>query len=150
MSAIHLFDLNGSERFNGTSPGVVRVLGPFDVAWDDAGIGSNPGALITAIPAGSLFVCTRCIVTEQFAVDASPQLSINAQFGDLHDYWETDRWDVGQFAIVDGLAGATAGQNPTSGPNGAFFVAAGNLRAKVTSGSGTQGHADIYALIATL
>jgi hypothetical protein len=152
--AARFYDQNGELRLDGTLVGgqslAAYVLGPFDVAWDDPGIDSAPGALITPIPAGSLFVCTRCIVREQFAVDASPRLDINVQFGDLHDYWTTDVWAVGQTAITDGLAGALADSDALSTHNGAFFEAAGNLCAQVHSGSGTQGHADIYALIATL
>jgi hypothetical protein len=157
LSPATFYDDNGVVRLQGqldggggAQPFSAYVLGPFDVAWDDPGVGSNPGVLLTTVPAGSLFICTRCIVKEQFDSAGGPELRINVQFGDLHDYWNTDIWAVGQTAVTDGLAGAVAQINPDGTQNGAFFEAAGNLRAVVLNGSGTQGHADIYALIATL
>jgi hypothetical protein len=133
----------------------VSLIGPFAVAWDDAGIEDTPGVKVADLPAGAIVLKTIVVGTEAWGgVLSSAELVFTIADTDGSPRLEIEGYDLEVHTTSGGgvtLHGSSA-QSLTNGTERSVFRDDGGvtaLYARLVYDSGTpdSGSADVYALI---
>lgn len=147
------FDQNGELRMDGSlvgGGGSQPFVGPFDIAFDTAGLGDAHGARLALIPAGTLVKHVYLMLGESF--DAGTyELSIVLFIADFSDSFQVSALDVGG-ANAGNLSSPTKAVFETQAWSGSLAPTeiAGlalvdcDLRIRDLTGGAVQGAARVY------